>query len=180
MFGKVLLTLPLQIGFPTAVDGRIDKIVDNLAVVQPTFMGAAPRIFEKAYGRISTMMADEGGVKAKLFDWAIGVGARGRELREQGEQPVRAARASARPRRQAGPAPRCGRASAARIRFFISGLGRAQPGHRRWFDSVGLHILEGYGLTETSAASFVNRPGLPVRHRRLAAARHRGPDRRGR
>ena len=41
-------TLPLQIGFPTAVDGRIDKIVDNLAVVKPTFMGAAPRIFEKA------------------------------------------------------------------------------------------------------------------------------------
>ena len=61
VFGKVLLTLPLQVGFPTAIDGRIDKIVDNLAVVKPTFMGAAPRIFEKAYGRISTMMAAEGG-----------------------------------------------------------------------------------------------------------------------
>ena len=57
VFGKVLLTLPLQIGFATAIDGRVDKIVDNLAVVQPTFMGAAPRIFEKAYGRITMMMA---------------------------------------------------------------------------------------------------------------------------
>ena len=74
VFGKVLLTLPLQIGFPTAIDGRIDKIVDNLAVVKPTFMGAAPRIFEKAYGRIQTMMATEGGAKAKLFTWAGGVG----------------------------------------------------------------------------------------------------------
>ncbi len=49
VFGKVLLTLPLQIGFATAVDGRVDRIVDNLAVVRPTFMGAAPRIFEKAH-----------------------------------------------------------------------------------------------------------------------------------
>ena len=48
VFGKVLLTLPLQIGFPTAIDGRIDKIVDNLAVVKPTFMGAAPSCASRA------------------------------------------------------------------------------------------------------------------------------------
>ena len=47
-FGKVMLALPLQIGFPTAIDGRVDKIVDNLAALHPTFMGAVPRIFEKA------------------------------------------------------------------------------------------------------------------------------------
>src|SRR5215204_5788576 len=87
VFGKVLLTLPLQIGFATAIDGRIDKIVENLAVVKPTFMGAAPRIFEKAYGRISTMMAEEGGIKHKLFVWAGGVGREVSELREQGKNP---------------------------------------------------------------------------------------------
>src|SRR5690606_39414715 len=65
----ILLVLPLQIGCPTAVDGRVDKIVENVGVVKPTFMGAAPRIFEKAYGKIVTMMQAEGGVKAKLFDW---------------------------------------------------------------------------------------------------------------
>ena len=101
VFGKVLLTLPLQIGFPTAIDGRIDKIVDNLAVVKPTFMGAAPRIFEKAYGRIQTMMADEGGVKAKLFTWASGVGREVSELREQGKNPTGLLAAEVRRRRQA-------------------------------------------------------------------------------
>ena len=80
VFGKMLLTLPLQMGFPTAIDGRIDKIVDNLAVVQPTFMGAAPRIFEKAYGRIQMMMQAEGGVKLKLFRWAEGVGKQALQL----------------------------------------------------------------------------------------------------
>ena len=38
IFGKILLTFPLQMGFATAVDGKIDKIVDNLAVIKPTFM----------------------------------------------------------------------------------------------------------------------------------------------
>ena len=44
-FGKVMLALPLQIGFPTAIDGRVEKIIDNLATLRPTIMGAAPRIF---------------------------------------------------------------------------------------------------------------------------------------
>ena len=59
-FGKVLLSTQLACGFATAVDGRVDKIIDNLAVVRPTFMGAAPRIFEKAHGRIVTMQAAGG------------------------------------------------------------------------------------------------------------------------
>ena len=52
----------------------MDKIVDNLGVVKPTFMGAAPRIFEKAHGRIVTMTASEGGAKEKIFDQAFKVG----------------------------------------------------------------------------------------------------------
>ena len=56
-FGKVLVTAQLACGFATAIDGRVDKIVENLAVVKPTFMGAAPRIFEKAHARIVTTAA---------------------------------------------------------------------------------------------------------------------------
>src|SRR6476469_7909751 len=70
-FGKVLLSTQLACGFATAVDGRVDKIIDNLAVVKPTFMGAAPRIFEKAYGRIVNMHAAEGGAKEKIFKKAF-------------------------------------------------------------------------------------------------------------
>jgi long-chain acyl-CoA synthetase len=50
VFGKALIA-SADIGFTTAVDGRIDKIVENLAVVQPTFMCGAPRIFEKVRAR---------------------------------------------------------------------------------------------------------------------------------
>ena len=72
VFGKALIAIQLQIGFTTAVDGRIDKIVENLAVVQPTFMCGAPRIFEKVRARVMTTASH--GVKGKIFDWAFGVG----------------------------------------------------------------------------------------------------------
>src|SRR5690606_7034264 len=84
-FGKVLLSAQLAIGFATAIDGRVEKIVDNLGVVRPTFMGAAPRIFEKAHGKIVTMQAAEGGVKEKLFKKAFEVGLKVDKLKLEGK-----------------------------------------------------------------------------------------------
>ena len=158
VFGKVLLTLPLQMGFATAVDGRVDKIVENLAVVAPTFMGAAPRIFEKAYGRIATTVSAEGGVKAKLFAWAIGIGRQVSVLRADGRTPsglLAAQYALADKLVLHKIRARFG----GRIRFFISGSAALNADVAQWFDATGMLILEGYGLTESSAASFVNRPG---------------------
>lgn len=158
VLGKILLTLPLQIGFPTALDGRVDKIADNLAVVCPTFMGAAPRIFEKAYARITNTVQAEGGIRAKLFDWALGVGARVGVLRAEGRSasvPLAVKFVLADGLVLNKIQARFG----GRIRFFISGSAALNVDVARWFDSAGLLILEGYGLTESSAASFVNRPG---------------------
>ena len=73
-FGKMLEAVQLQIGFPTAVDGRMDKIVENLAEVRPTFMAGPPRIFEKVHAKIVQTVEEEGGIKSTLFDWAFGVG----------------------------------------------------------------------------------------------------------
>jgi long-chain acyl-CoA synthetase len=158
VLGKVLLTLPLQIGFPTALDGRVDKIVDNLAVISPTFMGAAPRIFEKAYGRITTMMSAEGGLKARFFEWAVGVGRQVAALRAQGRSaPVLLATQFV--IADALVLSKIQKRFGGRIRFFISGSAALNADVARWFDAAGMLILEGYGLTESSAASFVNLPG---------------------
>jgi long-chain acyl-CoA synthetase len=121
-------------------------------------MGAAPRIFEKAYARITTTMSAEGAMKAKLFDWAIGVGRRVAVLRADGRSAgvllaVEFVLADSLVLRKIQA--RFG----GRIRFFISGSAALNADVARWFDAVGLLILEGYGLTESSAASFVNRPG---------------------
>ncbi|MGV9867691.1 AMP-dependent synthetase/ligase [Rhodococcus koreensis] len=157
VFGKVLLTLPLQIGFATAVDGRVDKIVENLAVVQPTFMGAAPRIFEKAYARIVSTVRAEGGPKEKIFDWAIGVGLRVSKAKQAGKG------TSLLDSVQHAVADRLVYSTirerfGGRLKFFISGSAALNRDVAQWFDAVGIVVLEGYGLSETSAASFVNRP----------------------
>jgi long-chain acyl-CoA synthetase len=156
-FGKVLLTTQFAVGFETAVDGRVDKIIENLAVVKPTFMGAAPRIFEKAYNRITTMTADEGGPKKKIFDWAFKVGLDVKAREAEGRSVPTLLKV------QYGLAnklvfSKIQERFGGRVRFFISGAAALNSAIARWFDAAGILILEGYGLTETSAGSSVNRP----------------------
>lgn len=156
-FGKVLLTAQLQIGFATAIDGRVDKIVENLAVVRPTFMGAAPRIFEKAHSRIVTMAEGEGGLKAKIFNWAFDVGLKVSRMRREGKEPgpLLAAQHKLADRLVFS---KIRERFGGRVRFFISGAAALNRDIAEWFHAAGILILEGYGLTETSAGSFVNRP----------------------
>jgi len=156
-FGKVLLTTQLQLGFSTAVDGRVDKIIDNLAVVKPTFMGAAPRIFEKAHGRIVTMAQHEGGAKAKIFSWATGVGAEVARRKIAG-QPVPRVLAAQHKVADTLVFAKIRDRFGGRVRFFISGAAALNEDVARWFYAAGILILEGYGLTETSAGSAVNHP----------------------
>ena len=129
-FGKVLLSAQLACGFATAVDGRVDQIIDNLAIVKPTFMGAAPRIFEKAYGRIITMQEAEGGAKEKIFNAAFAVGTKVDALKLAGKPVPLLLKLAARAVRQAGlrqdPRPLRGPGPVLHLR-----LGRAEPRDRR-------------------------------------------------
>ena len=156
-FGKVMLALPLAIGFPTVIDGRVDKIVENLAVIRPTIMGAVPRIFEKVHGRVSETMAKESGLKKHLVDWAVKVGLETSRVKQSGQRPSAALAAQfkladrlvfAKIRDRFG----------GRLRFFIYGSAALDREIAQWFDAIGVVVLEGYGLTETSAASTLNRP----------------------
>ena len=156
-FGKVLLTTQLACGFATAVDGRVDKIIDNLAVVRPTFMGAAPRIFEKAHGRIVTMQASEGGLKEKIFNQAFKVGLEVDRLKREGK-PVPFLLAKQHALFDKLVFSKIRDRFGGRVRFFISGAAALNRDIAEWFHAAGILILEGYGLTESSAGSFVNHP----------------------
>ncbi len=156
-FGKVLIAGQIKVGFAAAVDGRVDKIVDHLGEVQPTFIAAVPRIFEKIYGGIQTMQEREGGAKLKIFRWAEGVGAQAGKARREGkpvggllglQYNVADKLVFSKIRARMG----------GRVRYFVSGSAPLSKEVAEWMDNVGLTILEGYGLTETSAFTFVSRP----------------------
>ena len=168
-FGKVLITAQLACGFVTAIDGRVDKIVDNMAVVKPTVMGAAPRIFEKAHARIVTTQQAQGGLRARLFAAAFTVGL-------EVDRRRRAGRAASLPMSLLYGLfdrlvfSKVREVFGGRIRFFISGAAPLNREIGEWFHAAGLLILEGYGMTESAAGACVNRPdqyklgtvGLPM------------------
>jgi len=157
IFGKVLQVAQLRIGFPTAIDGRVDRLVENLARVRPTFIAAVPRIFEKVYNRVVVAAKDAGGARYAIFRWAFAVGAEVSRLRRAGLRPrgtlaLKHALASrlvfSKLRERFG----------GRLRFFVSGSAPLSLTVAEFFHAADVLILEGYGLTESSAATCVNVP----------------------
>jgi long-chain acyl-CoA synthetase len=157
VFGKVLISAQYQIGFMTATDGRVPNIVANLPKVQPTVMAGVPRIFEKIYQGANAKAKAGGGAKAKIFEWAFSTSADVKAKQRAGQS--------------AGPFAgiKMGLAdklvfskirelTGGRIRIFCSGSAALNGDVARWFDAAGMPILEGYGLTENTAAACLVRP----------------------
>jgi long-chain acyl-CoA synthetase len=157
-FGKVLMVGHIASGSVTAVDGRIPKLVDNLAVVKPTIMAAVPRIFEKVYNKIIEGAKQGGAIKQRIFQWALATGKAASELRQRGKEPGRLLALQLRLAERL-VFSKIQATFGGRVRYFISGSAPLSREISEFFHACGILILEGYGLTETSAASFINRPG---------------------
>ncbi|GGQ51715.1 AMP-dependent synthetase/ligase [Couchioplanes azureus] len=155
-FGKTLLCGILHVGVPTYIDGRVDKLVDMLAVVKPTLMCAAPRIFEKVYNKTVTTAMSAGGLKAKIFTWAVATGKRKVALELAGKPLpglLKLQYALAEKLVFSKLQQRLG----GRLRVLVSGSAPLSRDIAEFFAAANLPISEGYGLTESSAANFVNR-----------------------
>ncbi|MFI0163733.1 AMP-dependent synthetase/ligase [Streptomyces sp. NPDC017095] len=167
VFGKVLTSGQIEVGHVTAVDGRVDKIIENLPVVRPTYMAAVPRIFEKVYNGVAAKAREGGAAKYRIFQWAAEVA---REYAKVTQDNFRRTGTASAPfglaaRHKAADALVYGKlreAFGGRLRACVSGASALSPEIGYFFAGAGIHILEGYGLTETSAASFVN-PGEAYR-----------------
>ncbi|MET8802251.1 AMP-dependent synthetase/ligase [Streptomyces sp. NPDC004546] len=167
VFGKVLTSGQIEVGHVTAVDGRVDKIIENLPVVQPTYMAAVPRIFEKVYNGVAAKAREGGAAKYKIFQWAAEVA---REYAKVSQDNFRRTGTAAVPFGLAAKHKvadtlvyaKLREAFGGRLRACVSGASALAPEIGYFFAGAGIHILEGYGLTESSAASFVN-PGEAYR-----------------
>jgi len=156
-FGKVLEMTFIRLGVATAIDGVVDDLVANLAVVRPTIMAGVPRVFEKVYNRVVTGAREGGGLKYKIFQWALEVGGKVSRLRQQGGQPSGALAFQHRLADKLVYSKLKARLGG-RLRFLISGGAPLSRPIAEFFHSCDILILEAYGLTETSAGSTGNRP----------------------
>ncbi|MEU4260700.1 AMP-dependent synthetase/ligase [Streptomyces argenteolus] len=167
VFGKVLTSGQIEVGHVTAVDGRVDKIIENLPVVQPTYMAAVPRIFEKVYNGVAAKARAGGGAKYKIFQWAAGVAREYAKVsqdnfRRTGQASVPFVLGAKHKVADTLVFAKIREAFGGRLRACVSGSAALAPDIGFFFSGAGIHILEGYGLTESSAASFVN-PGEAYR-----------------
>ncbi|AQA11811.1 long-chain fatty acid--CoA ligase [Streptomyces samsunensis] len=192
VFGKVLTAGQIYVGHTTAVDGRVDKIIDNLPVVRPTYMCAVPRIFEKVYNGVAQRAREGGAAQYKIFQWAAEVS---RQYARTSQDNFRRTGTASVPfglRAQHAVADKLvyaklREAFGGRLRAAVSGSAALAPDIGYFFAGAGINILEGYGLTESSAASFLNPedyrtgtvgkafPGLEVRFAEDGEVLLRGP-----
>lgn len=155
-FAKVLQVGGVSIGYPTAVDGRVDRLLDNMAEVRPHFSAAAPRIFEKVYNRVVSS-AQKSGIKRRLLSWAQNVGVQVSRLKQQGK----AVPAGLQIKYQLADTLIFSKVRArfgGRMRFILSGGAPLSVDIAEFFHAAGILLMEGYGLTESSAASTCNIP----------------------
>jgi long-chain acyl-CoA synthetase len=158
-FAQVIGAVWLKVGATAAFVESIDKIVDNAHEVRPTVMPSVPRIFEKAYDAVVSKGLSTPGLKGKLFKLALTSLDRFVDARERGKDGASLGLLVARrlvfPKLGAALAERFG----GRMRLFVSGGAPLAPRIAWFFREAGFEILEGYGLTESAAGTFVNRPG---------------------
>jgi len=143
-------------GSMMAFADSIEKVPENMMEVKPTVMVSVPRLFEKIYSRIFENVHQMSVVKRKLFHWAIEVGKKYVEARyiEKRTSPLLAFKYNVADRLVFG---KLRERFGGNMRLFCSGGAPLDKTINEFFWIIGLPILEGYGLTETSpAVSFNN------------------------
>lgn len=153
--------LMVSAGAEIAFAETMDTVGDNMREIRPTVMLGVPRFFEKLYARVQEGLRAVPAGKRRLVAWAQRVGAARAAALTQGRPvPFGVATQHALADRLVFHKLR-GRLGG-RLRFFISGSAPLSREIAEFFFSLGVVILEGYGLTETSPVIAVNRPPVPV------------------
>jgi long-chain acyl-CoA synthetase len=158
-FAQVVKAAWLGLGFRMIFSRSADKLMADMAETSPSILPSVPRIFEKVYEKVVGDGSSAPGVKGKLVRWAmrlfdeyVEAKIQGREYSSLGftlAQRLVFSKAKATLDTKLG----------GRMRLFVSGGAPLSRKIAYFFQLLGFEVLEGYGLTETSAAATVNRPG---------------------
>jgi long-chain acyl-CoA synthetase len=157
VFAKVMEIIFIRLGIPTVVHADPNTLLDVMQQTRPTWMGAVPRIFERVHNYILADAKKQGPMGYRTFQWAISVGRRMSRVRQQGGKPsptLRMRYALADRLVFSKIKARFG----GRMRFFISGGAPLSKEIAEFLHACDILVLEGYGLTESAAASTVNIP----------------------
>jgi long-chain acyl-CoA synthetase len=142
-------------GATIAFAESIESVGENMLDVHPTIVCSVPRLFERIYTRLARSVEKDSAARRKIFYWAIDVGRRYQMAQRHGPVPLtlRVSHALAERLVFVKIHERFG----GRLRFFVSGGAALARELGEFFEAIGIIILEGYGLTESSPVITCNR-----------------------
>ena len=156
VFARAMIYCCLRHGATIAFAEDITKVADNLREVRPHWIPSVPRIYEKVYDKIISNAEAAGGVKRRLFYWAVGVGRQVSKLQQQ-KRPLPALLRLRHALANKLVLHKIQAAFGGRLLFAISGAAPLNVAIQEFFHACGVLILEGIGMTENSSFSNVNR-----------------------
>lgn len=161
VFARVLHWMQLRAGYVAAFAESIPKVVDTLGEVQPTFFAAVPRIYEKIHANVVSGINAKSPAVRRAITWGLDGWIEADRRRREG-RPVGfrlAVRCKVAAPLVGGVKGKLAQKLGARLKYFISGGAPLSAEIAAFFHTLGYPIYEGYGLTETTAATHVNKPG---------------------
>lgn len=141
-------------GCKIAFAQSLELLAKNMGEVKPTVMSCVPRLLEKIHDKAIKGGTAAGGTKAKIFTWALETGKKYREIKEAGKIPgiILSAQHSIADKLVFS---KIKEKTGGRLKFMISGGAALPKNVGEFFGDLGIKILEGFGLTETSPVMSV-------------------------
>ncbi|MGA7836386.1 MAG: long-chain fatty acid--CoA ligase [Ignavibacteriaceae bacterium] len=133
----------------------IEAVATNLMEVKPTLMTSVPRLFERIYSKVIRNVESQSSSKQKIFYWALNVGKN--YAQAQKSEKVSAALSVQYKLANKLVLQKIREKTGGNLRFFISGGAALARELGEFFEALGIIIIEGYGLTESSPVITANR-----------------------
>ncbi len=146
----------IYVGATIAYAESVDTVAQNLVEARPTIMVSVPRLFDKFYARVIDNVLSSSNLKKKIFFWALKTG------RKYAQKKINREKISGWLKFRYGLAyklvfSKIVEKTGGRVRFFVSGGAPLSRDIAEFFYAMGILVIEGYGLTETSPVIAVNR-----------------------
>lgn len=144
-------------GIVTSYAESFDKLAENIQEVKPTILLCVPRVLEKVYARLTAAIESSSPLKKSLVRWAMKTGREALPYRMKGKKLP----ASLNFRYKLAKKlvyDKFAKAFGGRIRFLVSAGAPLSKGIAEFFGCLGFTVIEGYGMTETSAPATLNLP----------------------
>ncbi|MGZ7065206.1 MAG: AMP-dependent synthetase/ligase [Candidatus Aminicenantales bacterium] len=145
----------LYAGCTIAYAESVEAVAQNLLETRPHIMVSVPRVFEKIYAKVMDQVLVSPAIRRKIFFWALGVGRR-YGARKIARKPIPGGLKLKRGIAHKLVFSKIIARTGGRVRFFVSGGAPLSKEIAQFFYALGLVVLEGYGLTETSPCLSIN------------------------